>query len=137
MALHNIDIENALRRVADRRIEAAMEEGKFDNFAGRGQPLELDEPPVGENARMTWWALRILKNADFTPREVVWRKQIDGLTDKLRKLNDESQLEDLVNRINQLAHQLNTLGTNAIALPVAPLDLESERFRFHHRWAKP
>jgi hypothetical protein len=61
MALHNIDIEACLRRQADRRIEEAMEQGKFDNLAGMGEPLELDDAPADENARMTWWALRILR----------------------------------------------------------------------------
>jgi hypothetical protein len=42
MSLKNIDIESALRRVADRRIEEAMREGKFDNLPGRGQPLDLE-----------------------------------------------------------------------------------------------
>lgn len=79
MSLKNVDMESAIRRIADRRIEEAMRDGKFDNLAGMGQPLELDPMPAEENARMTWWCLRILKNNDFTPEEVRYRKAIDHL----------------------------------------------------------
>jgi hypothetical protein len=64
---------------------------------------------------------------------VQWRKQIDLLTDKLNALTDESALPALVARINDLVHQLNTLGTNAIALPMVSLDLETERLRLKER----
>jgi hypothetical protein len=133
MALHNIDIEACLRRQADRRIEEAMEQGKFDNLAGMGEPLELDDAPADENARMTWWALRILRQNNFTPHEVHWRKQIDLLTEKLHTLTDENSLPALVARVNELVHQLNTLGTNAIALPMVSLDLEIERLKLRER----
>src|SRR3954447_2780799 len=83
MSLTNIDITAALRRLADKRIEDAMKEGKFDNLAGAGQPLDLEPMPAEENARLMWWALRILKNNDFTPEEVRWRKAIDHLRSRL------------------------------------------------------
>ena len=54
MSLKDVDLENALRRLAERRIEEAMREGKFDNLPGMGQPLEPDPMPAEENARMTW-----------------------------------------------------------------------------------
>jgi len=40
MSLKHVDIESAMRRLAERRIETAMEEGKFDNLAGKGKPLD-------------------------------------------------------------------------------------------------
>ena len=61
---------DTLRRLADRRIEDAMKEGKFDNLPGKGKPLNLEPMPAEENARLTWWALRILKNNDYTPDEI-------------------------------------------------------------------
>ena len=79
MSLKNVDIESAFRRLAERRIEDAMKEGKFDNLAGTGAPLDLEPMPADENARMTWWALQILKQNDVTPDEVRWRKALDYL----------------------------------------------------------
>lgn len=122
-------MESALRRVAERRIEEAMREGKFDNLPGKGLPLDLDPAPADENARMTWWALRLLKNAGFTPDEVRWRKQIDGLKHELSKATAPDRITALVGAINALVRQVNTLGTNAINLPVAAVDLEAELAR--------
>ena len=133
MSLKNIDMEGALRRLAERRIEDAMKEGKFDNLAGRGAPIELDPMPTDENARMMWWALRIMKQNDFTPHEVQWRKALDHLRARLDKMTDESRLEAVVAQINDLVRRINTLGTNAINLAVAGVDLEVERQRLRER----
>jgi hypothetical protein len=131
--MRHIDMESAMRRVAERRIEEAMREGKFDNLPGKGLPVDLDPAPADENARMTWWALRLLKNAGFTPDEVRWRKQIDGLKQELSKATAPDRITALVGAINALVRQVNTLGTNAINLPVAPVDLEAELARAKHK----
>src|SRR5437762_11279396 len=96
MSLQNIDMVSALRRLADRRIEEAMREGKFDNLAGAGKPLDLEPMPADEAARMTWWMLRIMRQNNFTPDEVRWRKRLDQLKADLHALDDESRLESLV-----------------------------------------
>jgi hypothetical protein len=129
VSLKNIDIGSALRRIADKRIEEAMREGKFDNLPGAGKPLNLEPMPAEENARMTWWMLRILRKNKITPDEVVLRKSIEGLKGELAGLKDRRKLPVLVARINQLVHKLNTLGTNAINLAVTPVDLEAEQAR--------
>ena len=135
MSLKNVDIEAVLRRQADKRIEDAMAEGKFDNLAGKGQPLDLEPMPAEESARMTWWMLRILKNNDYTPDEVRWRKLVETMKVELRSLRDERKLAPLVAKINALVHKLNTLGTNAISLSVSPVDLETERQLLRDRLA--
>jgi len=133
MSLKHIDIESAMRRLADRRIEEAMREGKFDNLRGMGEPLELDPAPAEENARMTWWCLRILKNGDFTPDEVRYRKAIDHLKASLAAALDEERVRALVQQINTLVRKLNTLGTNAINLGVSPVCLDDELTRLIKR----
>jgi len=137
MSLKNIDIDSALRRLAEKRIEDAMKQGKFDNLPGAGKPLELEPIPADENARMMWWALKILRNNEFTPHEVRWRKTVDYLKADLAKLTDESRLEPLVKQINALVHQINTLGTNAINLGVAGVDLETARLELRARLKQP
>jgi hypothetical protein len=133
MAWHNVDIEGGLRRIADRKIEEAMAEGKFNNLAGMGQPLNLEEPPTDEKARLMWWALRILRQNDFTPDEVVYRKQIDVLMAKIETLTVEAELPALVTRVNELVRKVNTMGTNAMQAAVVLLDLDSERDRLRIR----
>ncbi|MFG0328565.1 MAG: DUF1992 domain-containing protein [Phycisphaerales bacterium] len=43
--------ERAIHRVADERIEAAMERGEFDRLVGRGRPIEDLDRPYDPN----WW----------------------------------------------------------------------------------
>src|SRR2546430_13362113 len=114
MAVKDVDIGAARGRFAERRIEDAMKEGKFDNLKGAGQPLDLEPMPADEDVRMTWWAIRILKNNDFTPHEIRWRKTIDALKAELSSTHDERRLIALVRQINELVRKVNTLGTNAL-----------------------
>jgi len=133
MSLKNVDLDSALRRLAERRIEDAMKEGKFDNLQGMGEPIELEPAPAEENARLTWWALRILRNNDVVPDEVRMRKELDGLRAQLEELSDEAKLVPLVARINALVYKINTLGTNALKAAVVRVDLETERRRLQQR----
>jgi hypothetical protein len=135
MSLKDVDIESALRRFADRRIEDAMKEGKFDNLPGAGAPLDLEPMPAEENARLMWWTLRILKQNDVTPHEVQWRKAVDYLKAQLERLTDESRLEAVVHQINDLVRRINTLGTNAINIAVVGVELDVERERLRARLA--
>jgi Domain of unknown function (DUF1992) len=129
MSLTSIDIGSALRRLADRRIEEAMKEGKFDNLEGTGKPLELEPMPADENVRMNWWAIRILRQNDFTPDEIRWRKIVDGLKSDLAAAKTEARVTKLVHQINEFVHRINTLGTNAINLPMVGVSLEAELLR--------
>ena len=133
MGLKDIDIEAGLRRLAERRIEDAMREGKFDNLPGAGKPLDLEPVPAEENARLRWWALRILKQNDIVPDEVRWRKEIEAMKAELDAATDDAKVRRLVAGINVLVHKLNTLGTNALKAPFAPLALEAERERMRRR----
>ena len=128
MGLQHVDIESALRRLADKRIEDAMKEGKFDNLPGAGKPLDLEPIPAEENARLMWWALHILKNNDFTPEEIRWRKVIDHLKSRIAAATEEVEVIRLVVQANELVRKVNTLGTNALNTGVAPLD-EAEYVR--------
>ena len=136
MSLSNIDITAALRRLADKRIEDAMKEGKFDNLEGAGKPLDLEPMPADENARMMWWALRLMKHNDFIPHELQYRKSLAYLRDQLDTTRDERRMEALVAQFNDLVRRINTLGTNAINLAVVEIDLETERRRLRERSAR-
>ena len=133
MGLQHVDIGAALRRLADRRIEDAMKEGKFDNLPGAGKPVELEPMPAEENARLTWWAVRILRKNDFTPEEIRWRKAIDYLKAKLSNVEQEWEVAPVVRQVNELVRKLNTLGTNAIRLGIAMMDEGEEIERFRER----
>jgi hypothetical protein len=129
MGISGVDLGSALRRLADSRIEGAMRQGAFDNLPGAGKPLELEPAPADEAARMTWWMLRIMKRHDFTPHEVVWRKTIDRLKDELVTTAEQRRRAWLVTQINELVRKVNTLGTNAMSLPMVQVSMETAQER--------
>ncbi|MEM1010939.1 MAG: DnaJ family domain-containing protein [Planctomycetota bacterium] len=61
MDLRNVDLGAALRRIADRRIEQAMDEGKFNNLEGEGKPLDLEPVPADEEAKAMYWAVKLCR----------------------------------------------------------------------------
>jgi hypothetical protein len=133
MGLTNVDFNSAMRRLADVRIEEAMREGKFDNLPGAGKPLDLEDMPADENARMTWWCIRLLRQNDVVPDEIQMRKQIERLSESMNHVRDEDALELLVLQINRLVRQVNTLGTNAMKSPVAPININEARQSLRRR----
>jgi len=126
MSLKNLDIGAAMHRLADRKIEQAMREGKFDNLPGFGKPLDLEPMPAEENARLRWWAIRILKQNDVIPDEVQWRKQIEKWKEELATAKDRAHAEKLCGMINALVQRLNTMGTNAMTAGVSGVSIEDE-----------
>jgi Domain of unknown function (DUF1992) len=54
MSLNHVDFRNAMRRLADRRIEEAIRMGKFDNLPGRGKEINLADLPPFEDDRLAW-----------------------------------------------------------------------------------
>jgi hypothetical protein len=129
MYLQHVNLDAVLRRLAERHIEEAMKEGKFSNLPGEGRPLDLEPMPADETVRMTWWMLRILRHNNILPEEVRWRKRVDQLKEAMASIQDDERLRKAVHGINHLIRRINTLGTNALKAPMAPVDLEEERRR--------
>jgi len=79
-----------LATIAERKISEAMARGEFDDLAGKGKPLAMDDDPVGvpNEYRM---AYRILKNAGFLPPEVELRKEIVSLRELMNSLEDDEE----------------------------------------------
>jgi hypothetical protein len=76
-------MENIFRLVAERRIQEAIDDGKFDNLPGKGKPINLEEdmssPP---HLRV---ANRILKNAGVLPDWMQLDADIDRERESLKK----------------------------------------------------
>lgn len=59
---------HALERIAERRIDEAVQRGELQGLPGEGQPLDLYEDPlVPEEMKM---AKRILGNAQVTLKDI-------------------------------------------------------------------
>jgi hypothetical protein len=133
MNFKNVDMESVIRRVAERRIEEGMREGKFDHLAGEGKPLDLEPMPASEDARLLWWALRLMKQNDVVPNDVRWRKQLDGLRERIDAVTGESGLKALVAAYNQIVRQVNSHGVGLLPAPVTMLSLEEELRKLRER----
>jgi hypothetical protein len=71
-------------QLAERRISEALARGDLDHLPGAGKPLVFDdEPLLTPEQRMV---NRILKNAGFTPREVLLRREIAALRQAVEAL---------------------------------------------------
>lgn len=80
-----------LERLAERKIQEAMQDGAFDNLPGRGQPLPLDDDAAVPEELRT--AYKILKNAGFVPPELEWRREVLRLQDLVAAASDDPSRE--------------------------------------------
>ena len=88
--MSNLDF---MGRIAEGKIQEAIEEGKFDDLPGKGKPIVFDDDPMTPpHLRMM---NRILKNANVLPEWVQIQKDIEAdqkqLTDMRHKLARENR----------------------------------------------
>ncbi len=107
--------------VAEQRIRQAQEEGQFDNLAGRGRPLVLeDDSMIPEDLRM---AYKILKNSGHVPPEIADEKEIRTAMDLLERCEDERTRYRQIRKINYLVMKLNERRRR-------PIDLEKHQLYY-------
>ncbi len=96
-----------MERLAEQKIEEAMEEGKFNNLKGKGKPIDLDSyfsmPPEWRAGHT------LLKNAGVLPEEVQLLKEVEALKEQLSDCVDEEELRRLRKRITEKMLQYNLL----------------------------
>jgi hypothetical protein len=116
---------DALRLIAERKIQEALKEGVLDDLPGRGKPLRLKEEPfVPEELRM---AYRVLKGAGYLPPEMELKKEVLSLRELLQSLDDDAER---VRRLRELNFKLTKLS---MALG-RPLHLEDYELRLAQRY---
>jgi hypothetical protein len=102
----------ALERVAEKRINEAIQRGEFDNLPGSGKPLNLeDDRQIPDDLRL---AYKILKNADCLPPELELKKAIRTAEELLSSLKDESAKYRQIKKINYLIMKLNTMRSGSV-----------------------
>ncbi|EPS60585.1 hypothetical protein M569_14218, partial [Genlisea aurea] len=113
---NNVRSETDIVNVVERRVYRAMEEGQFENLAGKGKPLDLTSNPHADPAEDTLY--RILNKNGCAPRCVELNKEIrNGISQwrqSLRKAflhkhggHDRSKW---LNSSEKLQHQLRDLN---------------------------
>jgi len=95
------------QRIAEQRVREAIEEGVFDNLAGAGKPLSLeDDSHVPEDLRIPY---KILKNAGYVPKEVALRNEIAQAEDLMAGMEDEKEKYRHLKKLNFLIMKLNMM----------------------------
>jgi hypothetical protein len=86
-ATHKDKAMDILTRIAEQRIQEAIEQGQFENLPGSGRPLVLEnDSHIPEHLRL---AFKVLKNAGILPPELEDRKQINSILELLEACDDE------------------------------------------------
>lgn len=96
-----------LSRIAEEKIQEAIEKGEFDNLPGMGKPLKLeDDSMVPEDLRASY---RLMRNAGVLPEELLLHKEMLTLQDLLKCCEDEREQEKLQRELSALRLRYQTL----------------------------
>ncbi len=103
-----------IERLAEQRIQEAQRKGEFDDLAGKGKPLELEDySQLPEDLRM---AYHVLKNAHVLPPEAELMKDIRILEDLLKHVEDEGERKSLAKSIQWKMIRLDMLKRRSMNL---------------------
>lgn len=96
---------------AERHIRDAQNKGDFDNLAGSGEPLELeDDLHIAPELRAGY---RLLKNAGCLPTELEQRREAVELVDLLKRIRqDDPRHTELSRRLALIELKLRQAGMN-------------------------
>ena len=83
-------------RIAEAKIQDAMDRGDFDGLPGRGRPLRLDDMSgVPPHLRLGY---KVLRNAGVAPPEVELRREVYRLDREIAATTDPVALAELKRR---------------------------------------
>lgn len=95
-----------LDKLAEEKINTAMQRGEFNNLPGAGLPLpDEDLSLVPEELRMTY---KILKNSGYIPPELELHNQIHSLESLIQQNPDSSMKRQYLKKLHCLYLRLDT-----------------------------
>lgn len=98
---------NAIRLIAERRINEAIRKGQLDVEGWRNKPLPMtNDYLVPEELRM---AHKILKNAGYLPPEIETKKEIQQIEDLLATCEDERTRVKQMKKLSYLMMKLSSM----------------------------
>ncbi len=119
------------RKIAERKIQEAIEEGLFDDLPNKGKPLNIDDDSwLPEDLRI---AYRVLKNANCLPPELELRKEIISLKELIDTLDDDKERLRRIRQLNFKLLKLNTMRKKPFYLDDFPEYEEKILDRFIER----
>ena len=102
---------SGFEKIVEERIRRAMQDGDFEDLAGAGEPLLLqDDSHIPEDLRL---AYKILKNAECLPAEVELRKAVtlkpdyaegwNFLGENLKARGKEQEAQEAIKKAKQFS----------------------------------
>jgi hypothetical protein len=83
-----------LHKIAERRIEEALASGELDDFAGKGEPMPLEDlGGVPDELRAGY---TLLKSGGFLPEEIELKNDLVKLGDLISACHDDGARSELV-----------------------------------------
>lgn len=83
-------------RIAEAKINDAIQRGEFDDLPGAGRPLELEDlSHVPPHLRLGY---KVLRNANVVPPEVEMRREMYSLDRLIEATSDPDEVEELKRR---------------------------------------
>jgi hypothetical protein len=96
---------DCFRKIAERRIIEAIQNGEFDNLEGKGKPIVFeDESWIPEDLRM---AYRFLKNAGCIPPELEMRNEVINMCALMNTIDDDKERLKKLRELNFRLLKLN------------------------------
>ncbi|QJT10037.1 DnaJ family domain-containing protein [Oceanidesulfovibrio marinus] len=120
-----------LEKVAEDKIQRAIDEGQFEKLPGMGKPLEMEDTSwVPEELRM---AYKILKNSGHVPKEVEERKELNNLVEALENCEDEQERYRQMRKLNAMVTRVNASRATPVRVDVEDAYYEKivERVRLY------
>ena len=105
-----------LAKIAERRIQEAMDRGEFDNLPGKGKPIvQEDLSGVPEELRM---AYKILKNAGCVPPEIELSNDVASLRRLIMEMEEGDEKRSRVRELNFKLMKLEMTRKRPVALDI-------------------
>ena len=118
-----------IEKIAERKIQEAVDRGEFDNLPLSGKPLP-EERSSGMSSQLRL-SFKILKNANVIPEEVQLKKEIHSLRDLLALCDDEGEIDAIHRQLNEkmLRYELLIERRNTKTIPNSYRKKLRNRFR--------
>ncbi|MEK8090644.1 DnaJ family domain-containing protein [Thermithiobacillus plumbiphilus] len=105
-----------LQKIAEERIQEAMQRGEFDNLPGAGKPLQIEDlSMVPAELRM---AYKVLKNGGCLPPELELHKEIRSVADMLGELGPGEERMQAIRRLEYLSARLSLTRRQEVSLQI-------------------
>lgn len=114
----------------ERQIEEGRRDGAFDDLSGQGRPIDGLEHPHDE----LWWVKAKMQREEVTvtPPTIAIRTERDSAIAAAMTASSESEVRELIERLNERIREVNRFVTWGPPSSVAPLDADV----IVERWAR-